>query len=96
MKLSYSKTLNYTRIWVVISILLISLALRWILIVRGGQYYIADEHRYEVSQNVATLLLQGQLGVAISQLIISPEHLGFKVNRNHTSLNGAHHSGRAW
>jgi len=79
MKLSNLKTFNYTRIWVVISILLISLALRWILIVRGGQYYIADEHRYEVSQNVATLLLQGQLGAAISQLIISPEHLGFKV-----------------
>jgi len=79
MKLSYAKAFNYNRTWVVISILLISLTLRWMLIVRGGQYYIADEHRYEVSQNVATLLLQGQLGAAISQLIISPEHLGFKV-----------------
>jgi hypothetical protein len=79
MKLPFSKAPNYSRTSIVISILLISLALRSVLIVRGGQYYIADEYRYEVSQDVVGLLMQGQLGMAISQLIISPEHLGFKV-----------------
>ena len=65
--------------WIVISILLISLILRWILIVRGGQYYIADETRYEVSRDAARLLVQGHLGEALRQFTISPEHLAFKV-----------------
>jgi hypothetical protein len=64
---------------IVIGILLISLSLRLSLIVRGGQYYIADETRYEVSRNAARLLVQGQWGEAIRQFTISPEHLAFKV-----------------
>jgi hypothetical protein len=63
----------------VASILFISLLLRWILILRGGQYYISDETRYMASQDAATLILQGKFGQAFSQLAASPEHLGFKV-----------------
>ena len=65
--------------WIVVSILAGSLLLRWILILRGGQYYIADETRYEVSRDAARLLAQGQVGEALKQLAISPEHIGFKV-----------------
>jgi hypothetical protein len=60
-------------------VLLISLLLRWTLILRGGQYYISDETRYEVSRDVARFLLQGQVGEALQQFTISPEHLMFKV-----------------
>jgi hypothetical protein len=56
-----------------------SLVLRWILILRGGQYFNSDETRYEVSLTAARLLWQGQLGEALRQFTISPEHLGFKV-----------------
>jgi len=63
----------------VISILLISLILRWILILRGEQYFNSDETRYLVSLDAARLLWQGQLGEALRQFTISPEHLGFKV-----------------
>jgi hypothetical protein len=46
---------------------------------RGGQYFNSDETRYEVSLAAARLLWQGQLGEALRQFTISPEHLGFKV-----------------
>ena len=65
--------------WIVIIILLVSLVLRWILILRGGQYYNSDETRYEVSRAAARFLSQGQLGEALEQYTISPEHLGFEV-----------------
>ena len=65
--------------WIVISILFVSLVLRWILILRGGQYFNSDETRYEVSLAAARLLWQGQLGEALRQFTISPEHIGFKV-----------------
>jgi hypothetical protein len=74
-----SGNLRSSHPWMVIGVLLISLALRWILIIRGGQYYISDETRYEVSRNAARFLLQGQLGEALKQFTLSPEHLGFKV-----------------
>jgi len=79
MKLRYLKAFDSNRTWIVISVLLISLILRWILIFRGGQYYISDETRYEVSRDAAQFLLQGQGGEALKQFTISPEHLGFKV-----------------
>ncbi len=65
--------------WIVISILFLSLALRWVLILRGGQYYNSDETRYEVSREATRLLVQGQWGEALKQFTLSPEHLGFKV-----------------
>src|ERR1041384_6918287 len=79
MKLRSPKAFDLNRTWTVIGILLLSLILRWILIFRGGQYYISDETRYYVSQDAAKFMLQGQLGEALKQFTISPEHLGFKV-----------------
>ena len=76
---SDSKLSSASGKWIVISILLVSLVLRWILIFRGGQYYNSDETRYEVSREAARLLVHGQLGEALKQFTISPEHLGFKV-----------------
>jgi hypothetical protein len=73
------RTLKFTRNWVVISTLFISLFLRWVLILRGGQYFNSDETRYLVSLDAARLLRQGQLGEALRQFTISPEHIGFKI-----------------
>jgi hypothetical protein len=53
--------------------------LRWILILRGGQYFNSDETRYEVSRDAARLIWQGRLGEGLRQFTLSPEHLGFKV-----------------
>ncbi len=74
-----SKLFSFPGKWTVIGILFVSLILRWILILRGGQYYNSDETRYEVSLAAARLLWQGQVGEALRQFTISPEHLGFKV-----------------
>ena len=79
MKMSDAKAWRSNPTWILISILLISLILRWILIFRGGQYYISDETRYEVSRNAAQFLLQGEVGRALTEFTLSPEHLGFKV-----------------
>lgn len=76
---SNSKYFSATGKWLVTGILLMSLILRWILIVRGGQYYNSDETRYEVSREAARFLMQGQVGEALKQFTLSPEHLGFKV-----------------
>jgi len=74
-----SKLFSFPGKGTVIGILFLSLILRWILILRGGQYYNSDETRYEVSLAAARLLWQGQVGEALRQFTISPEHLGFKV-----------------
>ncbi|HSL43756.1 MAG TPA: hypothetical protein VK897_10015 [Anaerolineales bacterium] len=65
--------------WIIVGILVVSLLHRWTLIFRGGQYYISDETRYEVSRDAARYLAQGQVGEALKQFTLSPEHLGFKV-----------------
>lgn len=78
-KSSSTKTTEPNRRWVVAIILLISLFLRWILVLRGGQYYFSDEGRYETSRAFATLALDGDLSEAFSQLFAAPEHLGFKL-----------------
>ena len=74
-----SKFISANGKWLVVIILMISLILRWILIFRGGQYYNSDETRYEVSLAAARLLWRGQVGEALRQFTISPEHLGFKI-----------------
>lgn len=79
MQANQSGTFEFNRKWVVASILLISLLLRWVLIIHGGQYFNSDETRYLVSLDAARLLWQGQLGEAWRQFTISPEHIGFKV-----------------
>ncbi len=76
---NHSRLFSFPGKWIVTGILPVSLILRWILILRGGQYYNSDETRYEVSLAAARLLWQGQVGEALRQLTISPEHLGFKV-----------------
>lgn len=53
--------------------------LRWALVLRGGQFYFSDEHRYEVSREVANLILYGNVSEALSRLFMAPEHLGFKI-----------------
>ncbi len=63
----------------VIAVLLLSLLLRWALVVRGGQYYFSDEHRYEVSRGVIDLVLQSRFVEGLSQLFAAPEHLGYKI-----------------
>ena len=79
MEIKCPQTSPFTTHWSVIGILTLSLILRWILILRGGQYFNSDETRYEVSLEAARLLWQGQHGEALRQFTISPEHLGFKV-----------------
>lgn len=76
---SKSKSFSDRGKWIVITMLFVALILRWVLIFRGGQYYNSDETRYEVSREAARFLVQGQLGEALKQYTISPEHLGFKV-----------------
>lgn len=64
---------------IVAAVLLLSLILRWALVIRGGQYYFSDEHRYEVSQDVVDLLLQGKIAESLSRVFTAPEHLGYKI-----------------
>jgi hypothetical protein len=63
----------------VILILLLSLIARWVLVLRGGQYYFSDEGRYETSRTFVNLAASGKFNEAVSQLFIAPEHLGFKI-----------------
>lgn len=79
MSFTHQKRAVTTQTWTVIAILLVSLLLRWGLVIRGGQYYFSDEHRYEVSQQVVGLVLQGQFVESLSRLFTAPEHLGFKI-----------------
>lgn len=79
MALTHQKNVFALREWIVTAILLLSLLLRWALVIRGGQYYFSDEQRYQVSQDVANLIVQGNLGEAFSHLFAAPEHLGFKI-----------------
>ena len=67
-----------SRYWV-IGILIISIFLRWLLIFQGGQYFFSDEERYQISQRMTELLLQGRVAEAGLQLFSTPEHLGYKV-----------------
>jgi hypothetical protein len=60
-------------------ILAISLLLRWILVLRGGQYYFSDEGRYETSRSFVELAISGNFTEAFSQLFTAPEHVGFKI-----------------
>lgn len=64
---------------IVIAVLLLSLILRWALVIRGGQYYFSDEHRYEVSPEFVDLILQGKIAEGLSRLFTAPEHLGYKI-----------------
>ena len=67
------------RPWTVPVILLTSLVLRWMLVLRGGQYYFSDEGRYETSRSFVSALFAGNIPSAFAQLFTAPEHLGFKL-----------------
>ena len=62
-----------------VTVLVLSVLLRWALVIRGGQYYFSDEHRYAVSQEVVDLTLQGKFSESLARLFTAPEHLGFKI-----------------
>ncbi len=78
-KPSSSSPVGQNRPWTVPVILFASLVLRWILVLRGGQYYFSDEGRYETSRTLINLLLAGKFSSAFAQLVTAPEHLGFKI-----------------
>jgi hypothetical protein len=63
----------------VISVLLVSSVLRWILILRGGQFYFPDESRYGIAQDALVLLLDGKVKTALLTLLDELAHIGFKL-----------------
>ena len=63
----------------VISVLLVSSILRWILILRGGQFYFPDESRYGIAQDALVLLLEGKGKTALLTLLGELAHVGFKI-----------------
>ncbi len=67
------------RKWIVPAILFLSLVLRWVLVLRGGQYYFSDESRYETSRAFVESAVKGGFIDAVSRFFIAPEHLGFKI-----------------
>lgn len=79
MKLSDPNTHPTYSARLTITILLVSLLLRWTLVLRGGQYYFSDEQRYQVSRQFVDSVFQGRLAEAFSGLFTAPEHLGFKI-----------------
>jgi hypothetical protein len=76
---SSTNSVGPNRRWIVPAILFVSLLLRWILVLRGGQYYFSDEGRYTTSRAFAESILQGKFTESFSQFFIAPEHLGFKI-----------------
>ncbi len=78
-KMPHLRSIKFSQKHIVVSILLISLLMRWVLIFQGGQYYFSDEQRYLTSREVVQYLFQGQLNEAISRLFTLPEHLGYKI-----------------
>ena len=79
MKLIRSTKILSHQQWIVISILVFSFLVRAVLIFRGGQFYFSDEGRYQISRDVAELMVKGNFQDALAQLTTTPEHLGFKV-----------------
>jgi hypothetical protein len=64
--------------YLVISILSVSSILRWLLILRGGQFYFPDESRYGIAQDALVLLLDGKVKTALLTLLGELAHVGFK------------------
>lgn len=61
------------------AVLVLALALRIVLVVRGGQMFWPDEDRYDFSRFAARHLLAGHGRAAADDLFQSPDHLLFKV-----------------
>lgn len=73
-----AKTL-FKKHYFVITTLLISGILRWILIIKGGQFYFSDESRYGITQDAMVLLLEGKVRTALLTLVDELAHVGFKL-----------------
>jgi hypothetical protein len=69
----------FKKYYFVISILFVSSVLRWILILRGGQFYFPDESRYGIAQDALVLLLEGKVKTALLTLMGELAHVGFKI-----------------
>ena len=63
----------------VIVTLFISSVLRWILILRGGQFYFSDESRYGIAQDALVLMLEGKVRTGLLTLLDELAHVGFKL-----------------
>lgn len=63
----------------VIVTLFISSVLRWILILRGGQFYFSDESRYGIAQDALALMLEGKVRTGLLTLLDELAHVGFKL-----------------
>lgn len=59
--------------------LVVSLALRWAIAVRGGQYYWSDESRYSRAQAALGEFLKGQWSQGLQELFRGADHVLFRV-----------------
>ena len=57
---------------------MVSSVLRWVLILKGGQFYFPDESRYGIAQDALVLLLDGKVKTALLTLLGELAHVGFK------------------
>jgi hypothetical protein len=74
------RTTNYIKKHLfVITTVLFSSILRWVLIVRGGQFFLPDENRYGIAQDTMVFLLEGKIKTALLTLLEELAHVGFKV-----------------
>lgn len=64
---------------IIIGILLLSLVIRWVLIIQGGQFYFPDESRYWNSQDIAFSILESNYAQALSLATDGIAHWGFEM-----------------
>jgi hypothetical protein len=62
-----------------ITILIISLLLRWGLVIHGGQFFNPDEYRYLTSRIIAKDIQKGHYTDALTEGTKAAEHLGFII-----------------
>ena len=63
----------------IILIMCVSIAIRAILVLRGGQYFDLDEGRYAMAAGIFELLADGRVNAAVETIVNSPDHLGFRI-----------------
>ena len=56
-----------------------AIAIRTVLVLRGGQYFDLDEGRYTQVAQVLELLRMGDLNGAIDGVLLAPDHIAFRV-----------------
>lgn len=65
--------------WASWGVLLVSTALRVLLISNGGQFTQLDENRYHMSQLAALQILQGEVKQGIEIVLRAGDHVGYKL-----------------